>query len=243
MSSILSNFTKEQIQQIVNSSSTKREVAIKLGYSANSGSAQQLLKTYFEQNHIDISNLKQTNKRYTKEEVFIQNGTISQHSLVEWFKKENIPYKCSICGQQPIWNGKPLIMILDHINGIHNDDRLSNLRWVCPNCNYQLDTTGYKKNRVKKLKPANLCIDCGKEISQGSIRCIKCDHQRYVIKIEDMPITREELKQLIRTLPFTQIGEKYNISDNGIRKWCDKFKLPRTKKEINSYSEEEWDKI
>ena len=45
--------------------------------------------------------------------------------------------KCSICGQQPKWNGKPLIMILDHINGNHRDDRLENLRWVCPNCNYQ----------------------------------------------------------------------------------------------------------
>jgi uncharacterized protein with PIN domain len=53
-------------------------------------------------------------------------------------------------------------MILDHINGIHNDDRLENLRWVCPNCNYQLETTGYKAIRVKKEKKKFYCIDCGK---------------------------------------------------------------------------------
>lgn len=242
MSSILNNFTKDQIQKIVNSSLTKREVLIKLGYSANSGSAQTLLKEYFEQNNIDTSHLTKSNKIYTREEVFSENSTIAQHSLVSWFKKENIPYKCSICGQQPFWNNKPLIMILDHINGIHNDNRISNLRWVCPNCNYQLDTTGFKKMRVKQSNKT-FCIDCGKEISKNSLRCLECQAKSRIIKQTDMLISKEELKTLIRTIPFTHIAKKYNVSDNAIRKWCDKFKLPRTKKEINSYSDEEWEKI
>ena len=55
--------------------------------------------------------------------------------------------------------------------------------------------------------------------------------------------SREELKRLIRTLPFTQIGKMYGVSDNAVRKWCDFEKLPRKKKEINSYSNEEWEKI
>ena len=38
-------------------------------------------------------------------------------------------------------------MILDHINGDNKDDRLENLRWVCPNCNYQLDTTNGKNKK------------------------------------------------------------------------------------------------
>lgn len=54
---------------------------------------------------------------------------------------------------------------------------------------------------------------------------------------------REELKYLIRTLPFTQIGKMYGVSDNAVRKWCDFEKLPRKKKEINSYSDSEWEKI
>ena len=58
-----------------------------------------------------------------------------------------------------------------------------------------------------------------------------------------MPITREELKEMIRILPFTYIGQEYQVSDNAVRKWCVKFGLPKTKKEINSYSDEEWDKI
>lgn len=58
-----------------------------------------------------------------------------------------------------------------------------------------------------------------------------------------MPITREELKDLIRTTPFTTIASQFGYTDNAIRKWCDKFNLPRKKSEINSYSDEEWTKI
>jgi len=37
-------------------------------------------------------------------------------------------FQCYLCGQQPMWNGKQLVLILDHINGINNDNRLENLR-------------------------------------------------------------------------------------------------------------------
>ena len=54
---------------------------------------------------------------------------------------------------------------------------------------------------------------------------------------------REELKQLIRTQPFTQIAKKYGVTDNAIRKWCIKEHLPSKKTEINILSDEEWEKI
>ena len=52
--------------------------------------------------------------------------------------------------------------------------------------------------------------------------------------------TREQLKSLIRTTSFLEIGKMYGFSDNAVRKWCDKMNLPRTKKEIKAYSDEEW---
>ena len=55
--------------------------------------------------------------------------------------------------------------------------------------------------------------------------------------------TREELKNLIRTVPFITIGKQFGVSDNAIRKWCKIENLPYTKKEIKSYSDKEWDLI
>lgn len=48
---------------------------------------------------------------------------------------------------------------------------------------------------------------------------------------------------MIRTMSFLKIGEKYGVTDNAIRKWCDSYKLSRKKTEISSYSDEEWSKI
>ena len=56
-------------------------------------------------------------------------------------------------------------------------------------------------------------------------------------------IEREDLKKLIRSMSFTSIGKKYNVSDNAIRKWCDKYNLPRKVSEIKKYSDEEWELI
>ncbi|MGE0542259.1 MAG: HNH endonuclease [Dehalococcoidia bacterium] len=47
--------------------------------------------------------------------------------------------QCAICGISE-WCGKPLTLHLDHINGKNNDDRLENLRLLCPNCHSQTDT-------------------------------------------------------------------------------------------------------
>ena len=47
----------------------------------------------------------------------------------------------------------------------------------------------------------------------------------------------------IRTMPFTSIGKEYNLTDNAIRKWCDKYNLPRKKSDINKISNEDWELI
>lgn len=48
--------------------------------------------------------------------------------------------KCAICGMEPIWNGKELVFILDHIDGHASNNKRDNLRMICPNCDSQLDT-------------------------------------------------------------------------------------------------------
>ena len=117
--------------------------------------------------------------------------------------------------------------------------------WFNDKYEYPLHLSKYDKRRSNGIK---YCIDCGKELSDNrSIRCRACAAKergsKKTVPLNQMKVTREELKELIRTTPFTTIGSRFGVTDNSIRKWCDKFNLPRTKKEINSYSDEEWQNL
>jgi Winged helix-turn-helix DNA-binding len=67
-----------------------------------------------------------------------------------------IPYYCNNDNcilykvERPSWAGNPIVLHIDHINGINNDHRLSNLRWLCPNCHSQTDT--YCARNIKNLR-------------------------------------------------------------------------------------------
>lgn len=239
---LIDEYSKEELEKIVQESTSMKQVIDKLGYSTHSGSNHKTVKTRLQRYGIDYSHFSfSTPVERNEENIFIKDSTASQATLRRWYVKGGYtPYICSICGQEPIWQGKELTLILDHINGENHDDRIENLRWVCPNCNQQLDTTNGKNIKILKKQKSNYCIECGKEISKGATKCFDCVNQTKKVPLEDMPVAREELKQLIRTTPFTTIGSNYGVTDNAIRKWCDKFNLPRTKKEIQSYSDEQW---
>ena len=92
----------------------------------------------------------------------------------------------------------------------------------------------------KTIKQKQYCKNCNKEITIGSNYCLEC-YPKFQQKVERP--TREELKFLIRENSFVSIGKKYGVSDNAIRKWCRAVNLPTKKKDIESYSIEEWEKI
>lgn len=81
------------------------------------------------------------------------------------------------------------------------------------------------------------CEDCGCEISYGAKKCLSCRNKE---KSKNIP-ERNELKSLIRIKPFTQISADFGVTDNAVRKWCDKYNLPRKSGDIKKYSKEEWD--
>ena len=71
--------------------------------------------------------------------------------------------------------------------------------------------------------------------------CLDC-HKKYV-QSNSLNIDRETLKEEIRSTSFVKIGEKYNVTDNAIRKVCKKYNLPYRTKDIKQISDDKWKEI
>ena len=244
---IIDNYTREELEQIVKQSLSLAEVLRKLGYSTVNGRNGDTLKQRLEKYGIDYSHFTfQSPTKRNEDNIFIENSTASQSTLRRWYTKGNYtPYVCSLCGLEPFWQGKELTLILDHINGINKDDRIENLSWVCPNCNQQLETTGFHSIRTKQVEQIKenkkyYCKECGKEVTRNSDLCQECAAKKR--RVVDRP-TRDELKNIIRYQSFLSIARQYGVSDKSIVKWCVSYGLPSRKKDINNFTDEEWEKL
>jgi 5-methylcytosine-specific restriction endonuclease McrA len=81
------------------------------------------------------------------DQVFIEGSTIARHHVKRRLMKSGqIKYECARCSNPGTWQGERLSLHLDHINGIHNDNRLSNLRFLCPNCHALTETYAGKNS-------------------------------------------------------------------------------------------------
>jgi hypothetical protein len=75
------------------------------------------------------------------ESVLVPGGYTNRHRLkLRLLKAGRLRNVCAVCGLGPRWNDQPLMLVLDHINGVNNDYRADNLRLLCPNCNSQTPT-------------------------------------------------------------------------------------------------------
>ena len=167
-------------------------------------------------------------------------------------------YKCEKCGLST-WLNEEIPLELHHKNGNHYDNNFDNLIILCPNCHALEENRQTKIDYDNKIqngqreKKKNYCIDCGKEIYSTSLRCEECYHKStrieqyteeiHIMRGTNLEVNRNELKRLIRTMPFVKIGQYYGVTDNAVRKWCDRFNLPRKSTEIKKISDEDWEKI
>ncbi len=123
------------------------------------------------------------------------------------------PEKCSKCGLGTEWQGEPITLQLDHINGDSKDHRRENLRILCPNCHTQTDTWG-----TKSKKKIYHCPDCSKTIGKQSKFCGSCAaKKRYRPLKIDWPPTAE-LRELLTKHSYREVGRMLGVTDNTIRK-------------------------
>ena len=252
-------YLKENFEPIIKNSKNLTEVLIKLDMGIK-GKSRNTLKKYINLYNIDTSHFETRkdmynrslkicieNKRKSLNEILINDSKYSNtNNLKKKLYRENIKKPiCELCGQNEIWHGKKMSLILDHINGINNDHRLENLRIVCPNCNATLSTfagknVNHEKNKIikfaSKINKYILCI-CGKQISRNAKYCAECE------KINRRKINRPTYEQLlvdIKLLGYLGTGKKYGVSDNSIRKWIkfyEKQKLPNLDSNQNNNSQ------
>ena len=164
-------------------------------------------------------------KSFPLKDVMVQNSTYGRTHLKRRLIKEGLlEYKCTECGNDGWWRGKPVALILDHINGISNDHRLENLRFLCPMCNAQTDTFCGKniKYNIKKYK----CKSCGGIISKESKSglCVKC--------VKQDPLVKKKIRQAILAKKYICKTCGNPISSNSKHNICRPCARLRSRKSI-----------
>jgi hypothetical protein len=244
-------YTKEQAGAAVAVSKSYSEVLRRLGMRPAGGN-HALLKKYVDEiwgistDHFDSGAAANRNLNKTAQplaEILIEGSTYSRGKLKERLFNEGLKERvCEMCGQDENWRGRSMSLILDHVNGIPDDNRIVNLRIVCPNCAATLDTHCGRKNRREPIE--RRCRRCGREFFAKYLKHRYCSRQcgmkwdRSVLRgrprLDQRQAERPPYEQLLEEIEaksYLAVGRKYGVSDNAVRKWV-RFYERQIKREV-----------
>jgi 5-methylcytosine-specific restriction endonuclease McrA len=258
--SVIWSVSKEEFQKIMDTSFTITDFLKGFGLNARSGNHRTLYRR-IEKENISlvkfVENKKEWRKKHLKtlgiknridnKNIFIENST-TERSIVKRriIQEKIIPYKCLFCGNIGEHNGETLSLQLDHINGINNDNRIENLRFLCPNChsqtaNYSGKTKKGKNGIFDALPEKDIVIEALKtnkigeasKVLKVSISTVRRAISYYGIeykrknksfedfeKVRKFNCDKEELEKLISENSMVFVGKKFGVSDNAIKKRC-----------------------
>jgi len=213
----------DQLIEAVKASRNISEVITRL-YDTECGGHFKTVWKYVNQLQLDVSHFSKIpgptgveyQPQYT-DSILCENSSISHGTLRAYLLRNRIiPYTCILCNNDGYHNGNRLVLQLDHINGIKNDNRTTNLRFLCPNCHSQTKTFGRKspkpcpKGRIGSLKspcPPRRKLDHSKILSlyEQGISMPIIAHQfgvkhaaiRYICKKSHMYKGRNEHRDLV----------------------------------------------
>ena len=159
------------------------------------------------------------------EELLVESSTYSRRSLKRRLYAEGLKERrCELCSRGELWQGRRMALILDHVNGIATDNRLENLRIVCPNCAATLDT--HCGRNVLLVRECAVCRRSFQPTHVGQRHCSpRCSGRTKPNRLRAMAartVERPPYDQLLGEIGETSwsaVGRKYGVSDNAVRKW------------------------
>ena len=227
-----SRYTKEQAVEAISKSRSWKEVLEKLGLKDAGGNARTIKKIALK-NNVDTSHFlgqgwslgKDAINAISVENAFVKNSTLSKNSIKKKIIKFGlIKYICQKCGVANMWQGSSLVLHLDHINGDSKDNRIENLRYLCPNCHSQTPT--YCRNGLLLMSKGDktfrsfLCSNCGKAICDNKTgMCRSCwGHKK--ITIDDLVVTVDVLRDKIKRQKMEDVCNDIGIKVGVLRRIC-----------------------
>lgn len=233
--SIIWKMPTAELQELINNSSSFTEVLKYFGFG-NKGNNFRTLHARIKEDNLDISLLEvKRSENVTKRlhagnliqlsVILTENSSFNRGHLKKRLLKEGLlENKCAICGQLPEWNGKPLTLELDHINGLSNDNRLENLRIICPHCHSQTDNYAGKNKKYVlngELIEPKIPEPLPSELDPNWRHAPRPDSRKV-----ERP-SKEELEKLLWEKPTTEIAKNFDVSDSAIVKWAKAYGITK----------------
>lgn len=218
--SIIDQVSKEKLEELINTSQSISQMIEKLGLRKTatqiSKIKKRLLQEGFEIGSIEELFYFKRNQPQAKKKSIILDDILVKNSNYnirgrkkELFEKGILKEECYSCGIGPKWNGKIIALQFDHINGDHKDNRVENLRILCPNCHSQTET--YSGRNQKKIIN---CLKCKEECQKSNQLnyCPSCFSDATLSYINKKMGGLDEFLSILQTTSNYDICKKYQIS-------------------------------
>lgn len=200
------NYNKQEITSKNEKKDKKKKKSRKNTFKLQDNITPEYLCRLLGVRQTTIQKMETQCRLYPKENILSCYSPLKEMDYVSYYliTRNIMVYECSQCQLKPIWNDKPLYLLLDHINNRNQDCSLNNLRFLCPNCHTQI--RGSKKIKHSASSAVKqTCIQCSYDFPTKDMRggmCLTCIHMNNEMKLNEKNFQYNQYKKIERKINF-----------------------------------------